>query len=319
MGLGVNELRAIAFGKRLGLLQLDQTVTLGRQQTFLSPCDYDQLVKMSVLPKAEFPDSDFAEPLLKSLDASVVESIDASDYEGASIIADFNEPLEEQHHGKFTCFIDFGAMEHIFNAHQVLVNINKILRPNGTALLLVPANGYLGHGFYQFSPEFFYSTLIPRNGFSETIVILIDWDRPENWYYVKSPTALQDRNQASNNRYQLLCFTRKIATIDSIYAQQSDYVNLLWTQKEYKYECAPNPTNRSINRRIKSFILRQSPTLLQDLWTIYRDERWSKKMFASQTVMFNPERVSGREHLEAIVSHCIAAMGIDIVAWWMLI
>ena len=90
--------------------------------------------------------------------------------EGATIIADFNKPLEDRHHGKFSSFIDFGAMEHIFNVHQVLVNINKILRTNGTALLLLPSNGYLGHGFYQFSPEFFYSTLIPKNGFSQTIV-----------------------------------------------------------------------------------------------------------------------------------------------------
>ena len=299
MGVGVNELRAIAFGKRLGLLQLDQTVTLGRQQIFLSPSDYDQLVKMSVLHSAKFPASDFAEPLLKSLDASVVESIDASDYEGATIIADFNKPLGDRHHGTFTSFIDFGAMEHIFNAHQVLVNINKILRTGGTALILAPANGYLGHGFYQFSPEFFYSTFIPENGFTQTIVIMIDWDRPENWYYVKSPAVLQDRNQAPNKRYQLLCFTRKIATIDSISAQQSDYENLLWTQKGYKYLIPPNLTNRSIKRSIKSFIFRQSPTLLQDLWTIYRGERWSKEIFARQTVTFNPDRVSG-EHLKAI-------------------
>jgi hypothetical protein len=37
--------------------------------------------------------ADFAEPLLKSFDANVVESIDASDYEGSTIIADFNKPL----------------------------------------------------------------------------------------------------------------------------------------------------------------------------------------------------------------------------------
>jgi hypothetical protein len=69
MGVGVNEWRAIAFGKRLGLLQLGQTVTLARQQIFLSPSDYDHLVQMSVPHRAEFPASDFAEPPLKSLDA----------------------------------------------------------------------------------------------------------------------------------------------------------------------------------------------------------------------------------------------------------
>jgi hypothetical protein len=300
MGVGINELRAIAFGKRLGLLQLDQTVTLGRQQIFLSPSNYDELVQLSILHSAEPPASDFAEPLLKSLDASVVESIDASDYEGASIIADFNKSLGDQHHGKFTCYMDLGAMEHIFNARQVIININKILKMNGTALIITPSNGYLGHGFYQFSPEFFYSSLTPKNGFSETIVILIDWDRPENWHYVKKPAVLQERNQAPNKRYYLLCFTRKISTIDSVSAQQSDYENLLWTQKDYKYLIDQNSTKRSIKRSIKSFIFRQSPTLLQDLWNIYRDERYCKEIFERQTVTFNPDRVVSSEHLKAI-------------------
>jgi hypothetical protein len=92
----------------------------------------------------------------------------------------------------------------------------------------------------------------------------------------------------------------KISTIDSISAQQSDYVNLLWTQKGYQYKCPPKPTNRSIKRSIKSFVFRQSPTLLQDLWTIYRGVRWSEEIFARQTVTFNPEHVAGDEHLKAI-------------------
>jgi hypothetical protein len=155
MGVGVNELRAIAFGKRLGLLRLDQTVTLGRQQVFLSQSDYDQLVKKSVLHIADFPANDFAEPLLKSLKATVVESIDASDYEGASIIADFNKGLEEQHHAKFTSFIDFGAMEHIFDAHQVLVNVNHLLQINGTALFCRQLMDILATAFISFRPSFF--------------------------------------------------------------------------------------------------------------------------------------------------------------------
>jgi hypothetical protein len=53
-----------------------------------------------------------------------------------------------------------------------------------------------------------------------------------------------------------------------------------------------NPTNRSIKRSIKSFIVRQSPTLLRDLWDIYHQERYCKELFERQTVAFNPERVS---------------------------
>ena len=76
---------------------------------------------MSVLHSAKFPASDFAEPLLKTLDASVVESIDASDYEGASIIADFNKPLGDRHHGTFASFIDFGAR----NISSIFISISK--------------------------------------------------------------------------------------------------------------------------------------------------------------------------------------------------
>ena len=299
MGIGVNELRALALGKRLELLQLDRTVTLGRQQLFLSESDYDQLFKIPVVNTVEFPPHGFAEPLLKSLDASVVESIDANDYEGASIITDFNKPLEYEHHGKFTSFIDFGAIEHIFDSRQVILNINKILRTSGSVLICTLANGFVGHGFYQFSPEFFYSTFSPVNGFTETIVILIDLNRPENWHYVKSPIALQDRNHTPNKKYYILCFTKKISTVEEIVAQQSDYVNLLWTQKECKYALPPKPAKTSIKRGIKTFCFRRSPTLLQDLWTHYRDERRSVESFARQTVTFNPDSVS-KQDLRAI-------------------
>ena len=89
----------------------------------------------------------------------------------------------------------------------------------------------LATAFISFLSSFFYSALTPENGFSDTIVILIDWDRPENWYYVKSPTALQERNQDPSKRYQILCFTRRISTVDSISDQQSDYENYFGNKK----------------------------------------------------------------------------------------
>jgi hypothetical protein len=295
VGIGINELRALAFGRRLELLQLNQTVTLGRQQLLLSHSDYDQLFRIPIVNRIEFPDDGFSEPLLKSLDASVVESIDASDYEGASIITDFNKPLEYEHHAKFTSFVDFGAMEHIFDPRQVILNINKILQTNGSVLISTPANGFLGHGFYQFSPEFFYSAFSPENGFSDTIVILIDVNRSEEWHYVKKPSVLQDRNHTPNKKYYTVCFSKKINTVERISAQQSDYLNLLWNQREYKYILPPKPAKRGIKHGIKSFIFQRSPTLLQDLWTHYREEKRYSETFERQTVTFNPDSVSSRD------------------------
>jgi hypothetical protein len=119
----------------------------------------------------------------------------------------------------------------------------------------------------------------------------------------------------------------KLPQLTAISAQQSNYENLLWTQKGHKYkvdpqtghvdfcysalgqDITPSPNCRnSLIHRMKSFLIRQSPTLLQDLWNIYRNERLSAQIFARQTVKFNPERSPG-ERLTKIFYDGSAALG----------
>jgi len=57
----------------------------------------------------------YAEPFLKSLGAREVDSIDASDYESATIIHDMNLPVADQHKTAFDVVLDGGSLEHIFN------------------------------------------------------------------------------------------------------------------------------------------------------------------------------------------------------------
>jgi hypothetical protein len=297
MGVDLIGLRALAFGKRLGLLNLDQTVTLGRQEIHFSQSEYDDLAKIALMPRAEFSSDDFAEPLLKSLGAGRVESIDASNYEGASIIADLNNPVGDEQYLKYTSLIDFGSLEHIFDVRQVILNVNKLLQENGTVLLLTNANGFVGHGFYQFSPEFFYSVLSDQNGFTQTAVILIDYDKPRNWHYIYSPLALRCRNQAPHNKqYYILCIAKKSGDVDNIHAQQSDYEKASWAQSEHRHF---RPSGRG---RIKSLGLRLNPTLYEELRALYRSSRLTeRRAFAHQTVTFNPECIS-RAHFDAICS-----------------
>ena len=69
---------------------------------------------------------------------------------------------------KFDTIIDFGTSEHIFNVVENLSNISKFCKNNGIILHSLPANNNCGHGFWQFSPELFFSLYSENNGFSDT-------------------------------------------------------------------------------------------------------------------------------------------------------
>lgn len=47
-------------------------------------------------------------------------------------------------------------MEHIFHTPNVLRNVFDSLNLGGWVVHHTPANGYIDHGFYQYSPTFFY-------------------------------------------------------------------------------------------------------------------------------------------------------------------
>jgi len=111
--------------------------------------------------------------LLENFGASLVESFDYSDFEGATNIVDLNEPIYE-HGEKYDTIIDFGTMEHVFNASQGLKNVTRLCAPGGQIIHSLPANNFCNHGFWQFSPELFFSLYSDKNGYSETEIFLAD-------------------------------------------------------------------------------------------------------------------------------------------------
>src|SRR5215472_7256720 len=94
----------------------------------------------------------YAEPLLRALGAGRIESIDYSDYEGATIVHDLNRPVPSALRGAFSCVLDAGTIEHVFNFPQVIKNCMQMVAPGGSFLTVTTANNFMGHGFYQFSP-----------------------------------------------------------------------------------------------------------------------------------------------------------------------
>ena len=109
----------------------------------------------------------YAEEFLKRLGAKETISIDASAYEGASLVHDMNLPIGDDLKRRFSVVIDGGTLEHVFNFPVAIKNCMQMVDVGGHFFVHTMANNFMGHGFYQFSPELFYRVFSPENGFRD--------------------------------------------------------------------------------------------------------------------------------------------------------
>lgn len=62
----------------------------------------------------------------------------------------------EQITGIADAVFDFGTSEHIFHIPNLLCHIGKIAKPQAIIIHHASCNNHINHGFYQFSPTFYY-------------------------------------------------------------------------------------------------------------------------------------------------------------------
>lgn len=204
---------------------LGNTITLGRLTVLLGPHASRKWLGTTT--------GAYCEPLLKErFGASKVDSTDNSTYEGATIVADLNHPVPEALVGQYDAVLDFGCTEHIFDVAQSLRNVTSMCKLGGLILHVVPANGFCGHGFWQFSPELFFSWYCASNGYVDTEVYLADLNDSGNWYRVAAPTDGRRVNVRSSDELYVLVVTRRITTKRTD-VQQSDY-EFTWAQSSGK-------------------------------------------------------------------------------------
>lgn len=196
---------------------LGRTITLGRLANFLGPRATRKWFG------AEATRGGYCETMLQQrFGATCVDSLDNSEYEGATIVADMNHPIPETLIGQYDSVLDFGCTEHIFDAAQSLRNIAAMCATGGMILHCVPANGFCGHGFYQFSPELFFSCYSEQNGFAQTEIYLAELADINHWYRVSPPEQGHRVNAAARGEMYVVAMTRKMAA-RYVSMQQSDY------------------------------------------------------------------------------------------------
>jgi hypothetical protein len=267
MGLDLLTVQLLCCAKNMGV-DFSEVATIGRQFVEKQPEFFSVLGAAGVAPDAiaQIENNSYGETLLSLLGAKDISAVDASDYEGADCIQDLNEPLDQKLQARFSLVFDGGSLEHIFNLPQALKNCMDMVRQGGHFVEITAANNFMGHGFWQLSPEAMYSVFCAENGFRVRAVLLVEMARHTNgaqrimpWYLVGNPTAYGGRVELINRRRTFICTIAERVAVKPIFArwpQQSDYVE--------KWKGSSVPEQGSVNASIFSYLRRITPAPVKD-------------------------------------------------------
>jgi hypothetical protein len=234
MGIDFQSLKFLLLARQRGV-SFERFAMIGRQTLRLDPGQLRRLLSDAGMTISTDQCSQlfseaggYAEPLLRLLGAKQIESFDASSYEQATIIHDMNLPIGDELKGRFTAVLDGGSLEHVFNLPCALKNCLEMVELGGHFLGASPTNNWMGHGFYQFSPELFFRVLSPVNGFAETQAMICETAPRSRWFEVTDPEQLGGRAYLVNGRPTYLFTMARRTALAPIFAkapQQSDYVS----------------------------------------------------------------------------------------------
>lgn len=213
-----------------------RTLVLGRQELRLPA---SRVAIKEVLHELR-PDIDvdtfygerYADSLFLALGATELSYMDASDYEGARLIHDLNQPVPKEWWGQYDTVIDGGTLEHVFHIPNALASIAHLLKVGGTFISMTTANNWLGHGFYQFSPELMFRFCDMFGFEAEKIEFYVRMgDRSVQIIPQEDPKKLGRRveyNPTPSNRFDLMTHAKKLMNREPSYLYQSDY-STAWT------------------------------------------------------------------------------------------
>ena len=156
--------------------------------------------------------------------------------------------------GVYDTVLNFGTLEHIFNISEALKSCSVLCKNGGQIFHIMPSNNFCGHGFYQFSPELFFSLYSDKNGYTETEVFLSDTTDDRFIYKINPPKNGERINIFSFNSLYLLCRTVFIENkLSELSVQQSDYLHS-WNKTNHKIvDTYLHEKSLSIKEKLKKY------------------------------------------------------------------
>lgn len=231
MGITGNCAKFLLYSKKLGV-DFSNTLMLGRQQLFISSPERTEL-QSAFNGFSQWPDNGgFAEPLFKALGAQAIQSMDYSDFEKATLIHNLNERVPRHQLNNYSVVFDGGTLEHVFNFPIAIKNCMDMIKVGGHFVAITPTNNYSGHGFYQFSPELFFTLFTPSHGFNLKMVAMgVEFPSTgiTEWFKVKDPMRVGQRVTITNAYpTSLMIIAEKVRETETLQLQpfQSDYQHI---------------------------------------------------------------------------------------------
>jgi hypothetical protein len=280
-------------------VRFTSTITLGRQSYLPGNTESRRLLREFGIDPTAHPNLfagqqgvRYAEPFFETLGAQRLESLDASDFEGAAIIHDLNQPIAQTLAGQFDVVYDGGTMEHVFHVLIAIRNCMQLAKVGGRVILHTTANNYFGHGFFQYSPELFFRIFSKSNGFALEWMIAMEYGPRRRWYEVIDPAVTKDRTPLINS-YPVLLFVqaRKLTEVPLFreVPQQSDY-STMWqehTAQSGTEHPMPGARADTLSARLKRSLIEGAPTLARMLEALKFSGRNRSFSFRNRTA-FKP-------------------------------
>lgn len=304
MGLDLHGIKLMLYANKIGV-DFKKVMTVGRLQVFSANAQLlSQLSRFGFAHPEHFniTDGDYSEALFTFLGATAIHSIDNSAYEGATVVHDMNQPIADKHKGRYSVVVDGGTLEHVFNFPVAIKNCMEMCCNGGVFISITPANNFMGHGFYQFSPELFFSVFRQCNGFELIDLFISETHEDAQWYRVSAPKGgIQGRVTLRNHqRTYLMCIARRTdATCEPFKTlpQQSDYLEA-WAQPQQKAKKVENHNwvNKGGLMNAAREILKKVPLmkpLMKPLirnWRYLRERTYPKRDY----IPFNPHSTEHR-------------------------
>jgi SAM-dependent methyltransferase len=211
-----------------------------------------------------------AQTVFALLGAGRVFASDVSDYEKSDYIIDLNNKVNQEFYEKFDVILDSGTLEHVFDTPTALENVVRMLKKGGRAIFILPSSGAIDHGFYSFSPTFFFD-FFKANGFSDFSCYLME----ENGFniYQKSKVYKYKYNNPGDcplplkKNVQIFFSAQKNEDCREIKKPiQGMYLVNNWG-KERKGEATFEPSNFEKLKRKVEFVTRKfRPEIVDALW-----------------------------------------------------
>lgn len=234
---------------------LGRVLTIGRQGVDFEPT-------LAGSPPVDPTQAAYCEWALQALGAQVAESIDYSDYEGPTHVADLGQPTSLS--SRYDMVIDAGSLEHVFDVATAFRNLIGFTADNGRIVHVLPVNNLSGHGFWQFSSDLIYALYSAPNGFADTRVYYASSLNPDLWHLVPEPQPGTRTELVSIEPVTLLSVTTKRHDVATLAVTQPFYAKA-WDQHDAaQIASEPSPARKAFAKMRRFGLYR----LLRNVWTV---------------------------------------------------